>query len=71
MLVKVPRPPARQEPAVGPARAFRGVLVRPEFNSTKKEKKSCKRFKQQDFLAFKNDIKSSHITEALSNEYLS
>ena len=43
----------------------------PSFNSTKNEKKSCERFKKQDFLAFKNDIKSSHITEALSNEYLS
>jgi hypothetical protein len=29
----------------------------PEFNSTKKEKKSCETFKQQDFFAFKNDIK--------------
>jgi len=45
--------------------------VKPEFNSTKKEKKSHNRFKMQGFGAFKNDIKDSHITEVLSNEYLS
>jgi hypothetical protein len=32
-------------------------VLKPEFNSTKKEKKSCDTFKQQGFLAFKNDIK--------------
>ena len=46
-------------------------MLYPEFNSTKKEKRPCDRFKKQDILAFKNDIKSSHITEAVSKEYLS